>query len=402
MGLTGQMLNIFPDPKNPKAKWSIPGQVPAGITGVDSLLIGGAFGEYLSNLAAGNLAEARQMREAIVKFQKQYGSALIPSAKKANLEVLYNKLLIFERLAIFYATVGLLFLIVQLWSLFKPAPWQRKASWVFGGLLAFAWILHTIGLGLRWYLSGHAPMSNGYESMIFVAWGTLLAGFVVVKRSQLPLALTGVLAAMSLLVAHLSWMSPEITPLVPVLKSVWLTIHVAIIMTSYSFLGLGALIGLITMFLYLAKNKKNNRSLSGHLKQLTKLNQIVLIVGLYLITIGCFLGAIWANQSWGRYWGWDPKETWCLISILVYTFVTHMHSIKDFDNDFALNLGSILAFSSILMTYFGVNYFLGGMHSYAAGDAPEVPLFTYIILIAILSVSYFAYLNETKYMTKKK
>ena len=402
MGLTGQLLRIFPDPKDAKAKWSVPGQVPAGITGVDSLLIGSAFGEYLGSLAAGNSAGARDMREAIVKYQKQYGSSLIPSGKTANLEVLYNKLLIFERLAIFYAMVGLLFLIVQLWLLFKPAPWQKKLSWVFAGLLAFAWVLHTVGLGLRWYLSGHAPMSNGYESMIFVAWGTLLAGFVVVKRSMLPLALTGVLAAMSLLVAHLSWMSPEITPLVPVLKSVWLTIHVAVIMTSYSFLGLGALIGLITMFLYLAKTKRNNASLSVHLTQLTKLNQIVLITGLYLITIGCFLGAIWANQSWGRYWGWDPKETWCLISILIYTFVTHMHRIKDFDSDFALNLGSILAFSSILMTYFGVNYFLGGMHSYAAGDAPEVPLFTYVILIGILTVSYFAYINETKFVPKKK
>lgn len=244
-------------------------------------------------------------------------------------------------------------------------------------------------------------MSNGYESMIFVAWGTLLAGFLVVRRSRLPLALTGVLAALALLVAHLSWMSPEITPLVPVLKSVWLTIHVAIIMTSYSFLGLGALIGLITMILYLAKTRKNHLILSGHISHITKLNQIVLIVGLYLITIGCFLGAIWANQSWGRYWGWDPKETWCLITILVYTFVTHMHHMKDFNNDFALNLGSVLGFGSVLMTYFGVNYFLGGMHSYAGGDAPTIPVFAYVILIALIGLVYVAYFNELRFQRKK-
>jgi len=403
MGMTGQLLQIFPDPRDQKAKWSVPGQVPRGVSTMDSLMIVGVFAEYLKAVGSGNLAQAKIFRDGIAKFQKSYGSALIPSARKANLEVLYNKALIFERLTIFYALVGLLFLIVQLWSLFKPAKWHKSSAWVFGGLLFVAWIIHTFGLGLRWYLSGHAPMSNGYESMIFVAWGTLLAGFLVVRRSQLPLALTGVLAALSLLVAHLSWMNPEITPLVPVLKSVWLTIHVAIIMTSYSFLGLGALIGLITMILYIFKTKRNQLSLNEHIKHLTRLNQIVLIVGLYLITIGCFLGAIWANQSWGRYWGWDAKETWCLITILVYSFVTHMHNMKDFDNDFAFNFGSVLAFGAVLMTYFGVNYFLSkSMHSYAGGEVPAVPIFAYIILIAVIGLAYVAYFSELRYQPKKK
>jgi cytochrome c-type biogenesis protein CcsB len=402
MGLTGQLLQIFPDPNNPKAKWSMPGVVPAGVAGADSLMIVGAFGEYLKSLANRDLAQALIFRDGISKFQKKYGAELIPVKAKANLEILYNKLLIFERLAIFYAMVGLLFLIVQISALFKPAKWHKKSSVIFGSLLLVAWIFHTIGLGMRWYISGHAPMSNGYESMIFVAWGTLLAGFVVAKRSQLPLALTGVLAALSLLVAHMSWMNPEITPLVPVLKSVWLTIHVAIIMTSYSFLGLGALIGLITMGLFIAKTKKNHLAVAGHIKHLTKLNQVVLIIGLYLITIGCFLGAIWANQSWGRYWGWDPKETWCLITILVYSFVTHMHNMKDFDNDFALNMGSVLAFGSVLMTYFGVNYFLGGMHSYAGGDAPTVPIMAYVGLIALIGMIYVAYFNDLRFQPKKK
>ena len=178
-------------------------------------------------------------------------------------------------------------------------------------------------------------------------------------------------------------------------------IHVAVIMTSYSFLGLGALIGLITMVLFLSKTKKNQLSLNGHIKHLTRLNKIVLIVGLYLITIGCFLGAIWANQSWGRYWGWDPKETWCLVTILVYSFVGHMHNMKDFDNDFVFNFGSVIAFSSVLMTYFGVNYFLGGMHSYAAGEASTVPLFVYVVVLAIMILVYVAYFNELRFQPKK-
>ncbi|MDD3812663.1 MAG: cytochrome c biogenesis protein CcsA, partial [Bacteroidales bacterium] len=192
------------------------------------------------------------------------------------------------------------------------------------------------------------------------------------------------------------------TPLVPVLKSVWLTIHVAVIMTSYSFLGLGALIGIIVMGLYLTKSRTNHLRVDAHIKHLTNINQIVLIVGLYLITIGCFLGAIWANQSWGRYWGWDPKETWCLITILVYVFVTHMHRIKGFEGNFTLNLGSILAFSSVLMTYFGVNYFLGGMHSYAGGEAPQMPVAAYIIMIALLALIYGAYFNDLRFAQPKK
>jgi ABC-type transport system involved in cytochrome c biogenesis permease subunit len=162
------------------------------------------------------------------------------------------------------------------------------------------------------------------------------------------------------------------------------------------------LIGLITMILYLLKTRKNQLNLTGHIKHLTRLNQIVLIVGLYLITIGCFLGAIWANQSWGRYWGWDPKETWCLVTILVYSFVTHMHNMKDFDNDFAFNLGSVLAFGSVLMTYFGVNYFLGGMHSYAGGEAPAVPVIAYVIVISIIALVYVAYFNELRFQPRKK
>ncbi len=402
LGLTGQLLQIFPDPIDSKAKWHAPGNAPAGLSQPDSLMIHASFAAYLDAVRSGDMAQALMLRQGIQKFQQKFGASIIPAASKAKFEVLYNKTLIFERLTIFYALIGLLFLIVQIWSLFKAVKWHGQASKVFGYLLFAGWLLHTFGLGIRWYVSGHAPMSNGYESMIFVAWGTLLAGFLVARRSLLPLALTGVLAALALLVAHMSWMNPQITPLVPVLKSVWLTIHVAIIMTSYSFLGLGALIGLITMILFITKTKKNQTQVSGHIRHLTRLNQIVLIAGLYLITIGCFLGAIWANQSWGRYWGWDPKETWCLITILVYTFVTHMHHIKGFDTDFSFNFGALMGFGAVLMTYFGVNYFLGGMHSYAGGEAPAMPVGVYIALILLVALVYVAYFNELRFQPKKK
>ncbi len=401
LSLSGELLRIFPDPGDPGAQWLEPGKAPAGTSRQDSLMIQGGLSSYLSALRTGNLNEARTFRAGITGYQEKYAAAILPAKSKASLESFYNRALVFERLAIFYALIGILFLAIQIWSLFKPEKWHRATGSVFTLLLLLAWLMHTFGLGLRWYLSGHAPLSNGYESMLFVAWGTLLAGFLVIRRSRLPLALTAVLAALSLLVAHMSWMNPQITPLVPVLKSVWLTIHVAVIMTSYSFLGLGALIGLISMILYVSKTKGNQDQVNGHIRQLTRLNQIVLIAGLYLITIGCFLGAIWANQSWGRYWGWDPKETWCLITILVYSFVVHMHHIRGFETEFAFNFGSVMGFGSVLMTYFGVNYFLGGMHSYAGGSAPSMPLGIYIILIVIVVLVYLAYFNELRFQPKK-
>ncbi len=401
MAYTGQLLRLYPIPGNPENKWLDVTHPGIGLGTEDSTFVTTAFPQYLKSVSENSLANAALWREAIQTYQKNYGSTLIPSDSKAHLEMTYNRLLIFERLTIFYAMLGLILLALQFITMFKPAKWQSKVNMVFGALFVLGFILHTIGLGIRWYVSGHAPMSNGYESMIFVAWGTLLAGVLLMKRSKMALALTAVLAALSLLVAHLSWMTPEITPLVPVLKSPWLTIHVAVIMTSYSFLGLGALTGMVTMFLYIAKNKRNEGVLNDNIEFLTKLNKIVLIAGLYLITIGCFLGAIWANVSWGRYWGWDPKETWCLISILVYTFITHMHNIKGMESNFSFNLGSVLGFSSIIMTYFGVNYFLGGMHSYAGGATPSVPMGVYVAVILVIGIAYWAYFNQQKFEVKK-
>jgi cytochrome c-type biogenesis protein CcsB len=193
---------------------------------------------------------------------------------------------------------------------------------------------------------------------------------------------------MTLMVAHLSFMDPEITNLVPVLKSYWLTLHVSVITGSYGFLGLGAVLGLITMVLLLFLNDRNKERISATIDELTVINYKTLTFGLYFLTIGTFLGAVWANESWGRYWGWDPKETWSLITIILYSIVIHSRNIPGMKDIFTFNLLSLFAFSGVLMTYFGVNYYLSGMHSYAAGDPVPVPTFVYVavILLATLSV----------------
>jgi cytochrome c-type biogenesis protein CcsB len=240
-------------------------------------------------------------------------------------------------------------------------------------------------------------MSNGYESMIFISWVTLLAGFIFSRKSAFSLSATAVLASMTLMVAHLSFMDPEITNLVPVLKSYWLTLHVSVITGSYGFLGLGAILGLIIMVLLLFSNSGNCERISATIDELTLINYKTLTLGLYFLTIGTFLGAVWANESWGRYWGWDPKETWSLITIIIYSIVIHSRNIPGMKDIFTFNLLSLFAFSSVLMTYFGVNYYLSGMHSYAAGDPVPVPSFVYVTVILLAALSLFAYLKYNSY-----
>jgi len=222
----------------------------------------------------------------------------------------------------------------------------------------------------------------------------MLAGFIFSRMTKVVVPATALISTLTLFVAHLSWMDPEISNLVPVLKSHWLTIHVAVVTASYGFFGLGAMLGLFNLVLFALKNEKNRNVIDKQIDRITDINEINLTLGLYLLTIGSFLGAVWANESWGRYWGWDPKETWALITILVYTFVVHMRLIPAFKTPFSFNFASLIAIGSVLMTYFGVNYYLSGLHSYAGGDSAPVPTWLFIVVGLILSFSFFAWYNN--------
>jgi cytochrome c-type biogenesis protein CcsB len=306
---------------------------------------------------------------------------------------------IFEWLFPFYSTIGLILLIGLITMVIRGRKEASMFVKVLGWLLLAGFLFHTFGLALRWYIAGHAPMSNGYESMTFISWAILLAGFIFSRKSAFTLSAAAVLAGMTLMVAHMSFMDPEITNLVPVLKSYWLTLHVSVIVSSDGFLGVGAILSLISLILLSLSNDKNRERISDTIDELTVINFKTLTIGLYLLTIGTFLGAVWANESWGRYWGWDPKETWSLITIIIYSIVIHSRRIPGMKDIFTFNLISLFAFSSVLMTYFGVNYYLSGMHSYASGDAVPVPAFVYIAVIALAAISLLAY---TKYKTARK
>ena len=211
------------------------------------------------------------------------------------------------------------------------------------------------------------------------------------------MASTAFVAGMILMIANWNWMDPAIANLQPVLDSYWLMIHVAVIVGSYGPFAIGMIIGAVTLLLMiLAPNTKNKKKIKLQIKELTIINELTLTVGLIMFTIGNFLGGMWANDSLGRYWGWDPKETWALISIMVYAFVIHMRLIPGLRGPWIFNLMSVVAFASILMTYFGVNFYLVGLHSYASGDKIITPDFVYYSIVIVFLLGLASYFRSKK------
>ncbi len=393
----GGIFRFFPLPNDENNTW-LSYSDNAKFSGNDSLFVANIMPMYFRAVKEGlqesNWATADSIVSYISKYQIRFGADIMPSKSKINLEVTYNKLGLFSRLFMYYFSIGLVFLILLIVQLFKNNKLIRFAITAFKWLIILGFLAHTSGLIMRWVISGHAPWSNGYESMIYIAWATVLSGLVFSKRSFLTLAATAIVAAMLLMVAHLNWLDPEITNLVPVLKSYWLMIHVAIIVASYGFLALGAILGFISLCLIIATTNGNKSKLKDTLKELTLINEKTLEVGLFMLTIGTFLGGVWANESWGRYWGWDPKETWALVSVLIYAFVLHMRFVPGLKGRYAFNVASLVSIWAIIMTYFGVNYYLSGLHSYASGDPMPIPAFVYY-LVAVTIVT--AILAKFKY-----
>ena len=331
----------------------------------------------------GDYTQAENLLQSVTGFQRKYGAAIMPSERKVEAEVLYNEYDIFKKLFSWYLYAGTLFFVVLMVQIFNNRKAIRYLVRFFKGVIVFLFALHTGGLIMRWFISGHAPWSDAYESMIYVAWATQFFGLAFGRRSALTVAATAFVTAMILMIAHWNWMDPAIANLQPVLDSYWLMIHVAVIVGSYGPFALSMMIGTIALLLMLVSNRSKREKIKMQIKELTMVNELSLTVGLVMLTIGNFLGGMWANESWGRYWGWDPKETWALISIMVYAFVIHMRLIPGMRSPWLFNLMSIVGFGSILMTYFGVNFYLTGLHSYASGDKIITPDFVYYAVLAI-------------------
>ncbi len=402
---SGAMMPIFPHPHNSEAQWLNPADELNGISGQDSLFLTKIIPWYADEvhqaMRTGDYSGAERIVAMINTYQRAKSDNSI-DLSHINAELKYNRLNIFGRIFKLYLIFGAVMLLLQLISMFKE---QRSENhWIkylsnatlLGIVMLFA--LHSYGIGLRWYIAGHGPWSNSYETMVFVAWSAMLIGLIFGRKMPVVSALCSMLTGVLLFVSTLNWINPEISPLVPVLQSYWLMLHVAVIMLSYGFLFISMLLGLTNMITLSLLNKNNKERLMPSVERTTTINELSMIIGVSLLAMGIFLGAVWANVSWGRYWGWDPKESWALITMVIYTAILHMRFVKRLDNIWVFNVKSTWAILSVLMTYFGVNYYLSGMHSYGntTGNVFELPIVVAVAILAIITaMSYFSY-NRVK------
>jgi len=395
----GYSLRVFPVPDDPNDAWIAGREISERLTDEAGVAAGTAHGTFLQALQtrdnAGVLAAAAGIRD----LQLRYGADVLPSARAVTAELRLNRSHPFAWVILPYLSVFLLLMLAYAWGLARKAgsrysykhPLYAIGMLLFAGAVAY----HAWAFALRWIASGRAPLSNGYESLIFIG---LMVGVVGLyyenggRRGSVA-ALAALLAAVILGVAMLPTFDPAISPLVPVLASFWLIIHVTIITASYGFLGLAAVMAMTILVLYLFKGP-GKETIRNAIYEMDRLHWKVLVAGIAFLTVGTFLGGVWANESWGRYWGWDPKETWSLVTILVYAAVAHLRFTKKWRTPFHLAAGSFAAISSVGMTYFGVNYFLAGLHSYAQGEAPSVPTWVHlmaVVMVLLIVGAYFAH-----------
>ena len=423
--LSGKILRIFPIPKDANNKWIsfLEASHPTG-TGLDTIKL--ALPAYLDALMKAtqdkNYTMANTYLLGIENYQKKFGKAVRPSDKKIDYEIFYNKYDLLQKLPYWYLTASALMFLFVIIGIFK----ERKAVNVLINIAHIAigllFTLHTIALIFRWYISGHAPWSNAYEAIVYVAWSTMFFGLAFAWKmkpefsfkflgsvifgiyykstSKLTVAACAFVSAMILTAAYANWIDPEIANLQPVLNSYWLMIHVAVIVASYGPFALGMILGFVSLLLILFTTEKNKAIMELNIKEMTIICEMALTVGLVMLSIGNFLGGQWANESWGRYWGWDPKETWALISIMVYAFVIHARFVPSMRNKWLFNLMAMYAFLSILFTYYGVNFHLVGLHSYASGEAKSLSWIWYSIGTISL-IGLVTYPKYRKYYKKK-
>ena len=392
-----QLLPLFPDENDAQGKWYSAGDELNVFQGKDSLFVSKIMDWYIYELGngvrSGNWEEADKIVGMMNIFQQAKSKTPAIDNQRVKAELLYNQLNLFFWCRLAYLILGGILLFIACGEIIADFKWGKKVCGILIALLVIAFLAHTSGVLLRWYISGRAPWANAYESMICTSWMLVGGGLLFARRFRILPALAGLLGGIMLFVAGLNHLNPEITPLVPVLQSYWLMSHVAIIMIGYVFFALCALTGLFNLILMSLLSATNRVKLQFRIREFTLLNEMAMILGLFFMTAGTFLGAIWANVSWGRYWGWDPKETWALISIVVYALVLHIRFIPLLKGKttWCFNLLSVVAILSVIMTWFGVNYYLSGLHSYGKTEGGDLLLWIWGAgLCVVLALGLFA------------
>ncbi len=362
MVCTGSLLKLFPCPADSAQtlRWYSPAdQLPVAMEAEKALFIHKSMSYLGEQVAMGNTARTLEVIRKLRKFQQTEGGGQLPSESNIQAELLYNRLN--QNLPI--AIVCLLLGIVSFVYYLRRTIVGTKKTFIdlalpIVGVLICAFLL--LLLCLRGYVSHHLPMSNGYETMQCMAVCALLLSFVLYRRFRAAMVFGILLCGLALMVARFGEANPPITQLMPVLSSPLLSFHVMVIMVAYALLAFMMLNGVTALVLYSSKGAHREE-----IERLQVLSRILLYPAVFCLSTGIFIGAVWANVSWGRYWGWDPKEVWALITLLIYASALHTASLIWFRRPMFFHLFTVVAFLSVLITYFGVNFLLGGMHSYA-------------------------------------
>ena len=327
-------------------------KLPQAVEQQHALYIKNVFSLLNGDVKAGNTSRVNEFFVKMKKYQEVSSGNSLPTATQYKAERINNAFPFATILFMANLTLGFIALFYTIYRMTKKRE-IKVLNIALPILLGVSFLALTFGLALRWIISGNIPMSNGYESMLTVAWFVMLISILMQLRIRIVMVFGFLISGFFLLVSHINQMDPAIGQMMPVLNSPLLSIHVSIIMMSYALLSLTFICGIMGI------------SLRSHGEELQALSRIFLYPALTTMGFGIFIGAIWANVSWGNYWSWDSKETWALITFMIYAVVVHTQSLPVFRKPLVYHIYITLAFLSIAMTYFGVNYFLTGMHSYA-------------------------------------
>ena len=372
----GTLLRVFPVTSGGKTHWYSPTE---NIT--DSLVsepqrkyIRGVFSLIYGEVLAGHYANVDKILDKMLAYQQQNAGTTLPTDTQTKAERMYNAVPFATILFMANLTLGIVLLAVTIVFMIKRSKksggsqrgecYTRVFTAVGASLLGLSLLALTLCIALRWIIGGRVPMGNGYETMLLVAWFVMVLALIAARRFHIALPFGLLMSGFFLLVSHINQMDPEITHLMPVLSSPLLSIHVSVIMMSFALLSLTFVCGLTALLLRLFRGR-NAAGLAGQTASLMLFSRLLLYPALTLLGIGIFVGAIWANVSWGTYWSWDAKEVWGLITLMIYAIAAHDRSLPFLRRPLGYHTFMTLAFLTIVMTYFGVNYFLGGMHSYA-------------------------------------
>ncbi len=376
----GTLLKMFPDTAGGTAKWYAPtDKLPASMERDTQLFIQNLFALLQEYLYEGDNARVSEAIDKIARYQQANGGSSLPTPQQTKAERIYNKVPFATILFMANLTIGLLSLLLTIVRLTLDGRHTKAEGGIRGTLLcnqratnaalrilmSLSVLALTLCLALRWVISGKIPMANGYETMLFVAWLVMLLSLTVSRRFRIALPLGFIMSGFFLLVSHIGQMDPNISHVMPVLNSPLLSIHVSVIMLAFALLSLTFICGLTALLLQTLAGRNGRARFSEQTEALALLSRLFLYPALAALGFGIFIGAVWANVSWGKYWGWDPKEVWALITFMVYAAAAHVQSLPSMRRPMTYHAFMALAFLTILMTYFGVNYFLGGMHSYA-------------------------------------